>query len=173
MSEHLSDRELAAAMGGSPEADEHLRVCEACRKEAAGLRDAVRGWRESLAEEAERDEMFWTRQRLSVKHRLLAGAPARWPRWVALAGTALLLAAVLLLTPAPPATRMANAPAPVPAASDEADDLLLRGIEDDMARETPRALEPAMLISAERSSLSFTPSNSGSGKIPVDKEQDQ
>jgi hypothetical protein len=96
---------------------------------------------------AQRPEEFWTRQEVQIRARLHRRQPARGGRlWLAVAGTALLLVAVLLTEP----TRQ---PLPVTPSRAEvdADQELLMAVENALERATPEALQPVTLIVESRS----------------------
>ena len=90
---------------------------------------------------AERDEIFWARQRARIRARAAAGLPTVWRRYASTAAAALLLAASLLLW---------QTPRPKPATGDGVtDEALLEQVESDLNRDAPQALLAASLSSEQ------------------------
>jgi hypothetical protein len=151
---HLNERELAEVIAGEgcDAARRHLAECATCRAETDRFGHQIAGLRQELRAEIDRSPDFWTRQRLGILGRMTARPVSHWMRWAYVAVTALVLVAATLSVrgPHPPAQ---VAPVGTPAVmSDEFDDALLRGVESDVEREIPQALEPAVLLSKERGS---------------------
>jgi anti-sigma factor RsiW len=167
MNPHLETSELSEwALGFSTQqVSRHVQSCATCRTEANALREAIGGFRESVHAEAERDANFWSRQRAGIRERVNARRPVSLLRSVSLAATALVLGAVLLLTPSPQISPSTN--------NDAADDALLQQVDSDVRQGFPTALGPAVLISQERNSalLANTEGNSSFSNPNQNKEQ--
>ena len=114
-----------------------------CRAEAEGVRTAISDCRELVQQAAERDEIFWARQRLAIRQRLARHHFVPHVRWVATAAMVLVVSAAFLLTRPQPVQRANN---------DATDDVLLQQVQSDLGRDYPAALAPAVLIDEERNS---------------------
>jgi hypothetical protein len=130
MSAHLTPDQLLAVAEGqtrSAHVDRHLAACDACRAEAAGIREALAGLRE--AEVPEPSPLFWEQFSARVSRAVREpGAEARvtspgpgWRPWAGWAWTlggaavtaALLTVAFLPRSVTPPPAAVATAVAPV------------------------------------------------------------
>jgi hypothetical protein len=166
MTAHLNDEQLAQWMLGDhdPEAAHHLTQCDACRASIDELECSIRDYRDSIVSEAERGQIFWTKQGLAIRDRVRArrfGPPLRW----AYAATmALVLGAALLVIQTP-------RPQQPVVTSNSADDALLQQVENDVARQYPIALAPAALIAEERDGA--VSANNTTSVNAIDKEQDR
>jgi hypothetical protein len=145
MNAHLNEQQFGELIlgTGNGEPARHVETCDVCRFEAEGVRTAISACRELAQEAAERDEIFWTRQRLTIRQRLPRHHFAPYVRWVATAAMALVVSAAFLLTRPQPVQR---------ATDDAADDVLLQQVQSDIERNYPVALGPAVLIDEERNS---------------------
>ncbi len=141
---HLTDREMAAQAAGTLE-DEglvHLLSCAACSEERARLRAGLVELAAHIYAETGRPDAFFRAQRAIIARRLREARPPvrRW-RWTwasALAATALL--AVFLIPSGPPVQRPLDP---------EADQALLRAVQQSIQAEVPEALRPAALLLGE------------------------
>jgi anti-sigma factor RsiW len=143
MKSHLDDEQFLAALSGPPDhaLAAHLAACAACRSELDRLRADLGSLRQSLHAAAAQPEDFWREQRLAVSGRLREAQsllPFRLATVAALA--AMLVLAVSLSLLAPEHQRDAAL---------DADHQLLVDVQDSLLREVPRALEPALLLTAE------------------------
>jgi hypothetical protein len=129
---------------GNNEIAQHVATCDACRAEAEGVRNAIAGCREATHQAAERDEVFWARQRSAIRQRLSRHRIALYVRWAATAAMVLVVSAAFLLTRTPQPVQRVN--------NDLADDVLLQQVQSDIERNYPVALSPAVLINEERNS---------------------
>ena len=146
MNAHLNEQQFGELILGTGNAEiaGHIEACDVCRAEAEGVRTAISASRELAQEAAERDEIFWARQRLAIRQRLARHHFAPLVRWVATAATVLVVSAAFLLTRTPQPVQRAN--------NDAADDVLLQQVQSDLGRDYPAALAPAVLIDEERNS---------------------
>jgi hypothetical protein len=141
---HLTDHEMAAHAAGSLEGDGlvHLLSCAACREERARLRAGLVGLAARIHAETEQPEAFFQDQHRKIARRLWERRPRsqRWRRGrgPALAASALL--AVLLTPGGPPVQRREDS---------EADQALLRAVQQSIQAEVPEALRPAALLLGE------------------------
>jgi len=144
MSAHLNEQQFGELILGAGNAAiaEHIEACDVCRAEAEDIRIAVSGCRESVRQSAERDEIFWLRQRLAIKQRRARHHFAPYVRWVATAAMVLVVSAVFLVTRTPPPVQLAN--------TDAADEILLQEVQGDIDRDYPAALAPVVLIDEDR-----------------------
>jgi hypothetical protein len=150
MNAHVERSELSEwILGiGSDQVARHLQTCGACRAEANALQNTIGSFKECVHLEADRDALFWSRQRALIRARVTARRPAFLLRRTSVAAMVLLLGAVLLLTQAPQVSQSAN--------NDVADDALLQQVDNDVRQDFPTALGPAVLISQERNSALLT-----------------
>jgi hypothetical protein len=146
MSAHLNEQQFGDLILGTSNTAtaRHIEVCDVCRAEAETVRIAISRYRESVRQSAERDEIFWVRQRLAIKRRRARHHFAPYIRWFAMAAMVLVVSAAFLVTRTPRPARLAN--------TDEADNVLLQGVQSDVERDYPAALAPAVLIDEERNS---------------------
>ena len=146
MNGHLSGEQISACvLDMDEEAAHHLRDCSACRTQAEELRETLAGFRTAVHSAAEREEWFWTRQRAYIRERALTEGHGRRWAWTPLTTLALLLLAVIMLTRAPHTPQAIN--------TDVADNQLLNEVDNDVQREFPSALAPAILINDERNDI--------------------
>jgi len=146
MNAHLNEQQFGELILGTRDQEiaGHIEACDVCRAEAEGVRSAISDCRGLAQEAAERDEIFWARQRLAIKQRLTRHHFAPYVRWVAMAAMVLVVSAAFLLTRTPQPVQQAN--------NDAADDVLLQQVQSDIERDYPAALAPAVLIDEERNS---------------------
>jgi len=156
MTSHLTDEQLSGWLAGDGEslanAQECLRGCECCRQEAEELRTTVVQLASAIRTEAARAQPLLPMPSFARP----AFAPARW----ALAAALLLIGAALLIsTPTPHRSYVAQPelyaarPDAVRQDNDSDNDLLLQQITADVQRDIPVALEPATVIVVERNQL--------------------
>jgi anti-sigma factor RsiW len=153
MSDHLSQEQIARWMLGMREeaASRHLAACAACRAEVDGFEETISRFRASVHAAAQREEPFWSRQKVAIGERLAASRPIRFPRWVPVTVMAAIVFVALLLTRPPRAPQH-------PAKSD-GDEALLMEVQRDVGREFPVALAPAVLIAEERNEILTSQAN--------------
>ncbi len=134
---HLNDTHWSELMTGTADEStrQHLEACAACRVEFDRLQSGACQVAESMRARAERDEVFWSKQRAAIRMRARRGRNIAWLRYASTAIAALLLVAALLFTRTPKLNRAAS---PQPA-----DEVLLQQVEADIGRDAPRALSPA------------------------------
>lgn len=143
MREHLTDAEMAEALGGKPGGNvlTHLSDCPACRAERDRLQAALTALAGQARAQAERPETSWERQRRQIAGRFRHRAPAsrawRWV-WVPAAAGLALAAAFWFRGDSPP-------PPPGP----ENDHALLLAVERSLQADVPAALRPAALLAGE------------------------
>jgi len=132
--EHLDTIRLAELTSGTGEegARRHLQECRECRDELARLQGGIAQTVEQMRAQAERDEVFWARQRAAIRARS-AGSRQLWLRYASTAMATLLLVAVLLFAHTPKLAK----PLPSDAPSDE---VLLEQVQNDIQRDVPQAL---------------------------------
>jgi len=147
MSTHLNEHQFGDLILGTSNTATagHIEVCDVCRAEAETVRLAISRYRESVRQSAERDEIFWVRQRLAIKQRRARLHCAPYIRWFATAAMVLVVSTAFLVTRTPRPAQLAN--------TDEADNVLLQGVQSDVERDYPAALAPAVLIDEERNSV--------------------
>jgi hypothetical protein len=164
MNRHLSEDEFSEWILGAeePRVAEHLRSCAVCLAELGEVRQTVSCYREQIRAVAERDEIFWTKQRIKIREQLVASRRLPLLRWAFNGIAALVLLAALLLVRAPEVSQRANI--------ELNDDTLLAQVENDIQRDYPAALAPAVLIDEERS-LALSNDNTLFLNSPQDKEQ--
>ncbi len=140
---HLTDQELMEALDGrlESEAQAHLRACAACRAERYRMRVTLAALAEETRLRAERQEVFWTRQRREIALRL-AGRKILSPRWVWAWAPALLLLLGL-------GSFLFRGEAPQPARRTDADYELLLAVDRSLRAAVPAALRPAALLASE------------------------
>jgi hypothetical protein len=176
MNAHLHDRAIADLIlgTGNHEMARHLDTCAVCRDNANDLRNAIACCRESIHAEAECDEIFWTKQRLAIRQRIVAPVSMRsFPRIAIVALVmVLVLFAAFLLVRRPQSTRLAIKEVPRQMTNDAADDALLQQVQADVDRAFPIALEPAGLISQERG-LAVSAASAAEPRHSNVKEQEQ
>jgi hypothetical protein len=145
MNSHLNDEQFTEWLLGTTDSEivQHVAACDACRTEGEQLRNTIAGYRESAQRAAERDEAFWTRQRVAIRSRLPRQRFVPHFRWAAAAVMALLICAAVLLTRSPQPSQQAK--------NEISDDVLLQQVESSLDRSYPAALAPAVLIDEERS----------------------
>jgi hypothetical protein len=166
MNAHLNDEQLTAWLLGEsdPPITQHVETCVVCRAEATGLQDAISSCRESMRAAADRDELFWARQRLLTRQRLAPRHRLPFLRWAAAVAMALVVFAALFL---------ARSPQPAHPGKDEpGDEALLQQVDQDIQRDYPQALAPAVLIDRERNSA-LSANAGGSFSVSGKKEQQQ
>jgi hypothetical protein len=161
MSAHLNGQQFGDLILGTSTAmtAEHIEACGVCRVEAENVRIAISGCRESVQQSAERDEIFWMRQRLAIKQRGTQHHLAPYIRWAATTAMVLVVSAVFLVTRTPQPALLAN--------TDAADEILLQEVQGDIDRDYPDALAPAVLIDEDRNaalSASAEPSSNSQTK---------
>jgi hypothetical protein len=146
MNAHLNEQQFGEWILGTDNGEiaRHIEACDLCRTEAESVRTAVSACRELVREAAERDDIFWARQRLAIRQRLAHHHFAPYVRWVAAVAMILVVSAAFLLTRPQPVQRANN---------DAADDVLLQQVQSDLGRDYPAALAPAVLIDEERNSV--------------------
>jgi hypothetical protein len=145
MNAHLNEQQFGELIlgTGNGEVVRHIETCDVCRAEAESVSTAISECRELARESAERDEIFWDRQRLAVRQRLARHRFVPHVRWVAMAAMVLVVSAAFLLTRSQPVQRVNN---------DASDEVLLQQVQSDLGRDYPAALAPAVLIDEERNS---------------------
>lgn len=146
---HLTEEqfgELIAASAKSTATDSdpaeaHLRSCEQCAAELAGLRECLSLYREASTAYADRELRRMPQVKLPVRRPLLfpASAPAYWAAAAAIFLAALLPMQTLLRHPAQPAPAAAKI-APSAAVASESDEALL----DDVSREESASVPTPM-----------------------------
>ncbi|MGA3126248.1 MAG: hypothetical protein ABSD13_06005 [Candidatus Korobacteraceae bacterium] len=147
MSAHLNEQQFGDLILGTSNAAiaGHIEVCDVCRADAETVHIAISGCRDYVQQSAERDEIFWVNQRLAIKQRRERHHFAPYIRWFATAAMVLVVSAAFLVTRTPRPAQLAN--------TDEADNVLLQGVQSDVERDYPAALAPAVLIDEERNSV--------------------
>lgn len=140
----LNDAEMTAMLAGDEDtvAKAHLMSCGECAAELERLQEALRMVAGKAG--ADKPEIFWAAQRAKISaglERENAGA-VRW-NWALAAAAVILLAIVLNWQGVP--TRVEK----VQRLSEDKDHQLLLEVEEAVQRPVPRALEPAMLLTAE------------------------
>lgn len=145
MNAHLQDQQLADWILGTrdPEAARHVTHCDACRTSIDDLDSYISDYRDTIASETDRDQIFWSQQATAIHNRLGARRFTPVLRWACATMMMLVVSAMFLVTRMP-------LPQQQVATSDSADDVLLQQVENDVAREYPIALAPAALIAEER-----------------------
>jgi anti-sigma factor RsiW len=146
MNAHLNEQQFGELLLGSDKGEiaGHVEACDACRAEVESVRTAISGFRELAQNAAERDDIFWARQRFAIKQRMTRRHSAFHLRWVATAAMVLVVSAAFLLRQAPQPLQRVN--------NDATDDVLLQQVQSDIDRNYPAALAPAVLIDDERNS---------------------
>jgi hypothetical protein len=145
MNAHLNEQQFGELIlgTGNGEIAKHIEACDVCRAEVDSVRTAISDSRELANNTAERDDIFWDRQRIAIRQRLARPRFVPHVRWVAMAAMVLVVSAAFLLTRPQPAQR---------ANDDAADDVLLQQVQSDIERNYPAALAPAVLIDEARNS---------------------
>ena len=103
------------------------------------MRSSILAFRQSVDAAADRNELFWARQRYVIHDRISQSRRVPFLRWATAAAAALIVFAMLLLTQTPKPQRAALE-------DSAADDVLLQQVESDIERDAPLALQPANLI---------------------------
>jgi len=160
MNSHLNQEQLTEWLLGNEDEEtaRHLESCELCRADSEGVRAAIAGYRQTVHQAAEREPVFWARQR----HAILSALPQRryvhYFRWAATTVMALVVAAALVLTRSPEPPQQAK--------NEMSDDVLLQQVENSIGRSYPAALAPAVLIDEERSRV-LSASSSPATRAPA------
>lgn len=153
MKGHLSNEELASQLLGEFDGarEQHLESCSECRAEIERLGKSLRVFKTWVHEQAALREptvnVFEVTQ-FDMKSKRNGDAPlSRWMRVAALA--ALIIFALLLMRPTQvqPVQNAEIVPQP------DADDALLIEVQNDLEREVPHALAPAVMLTAERNRM--------------------
>jgi predicted anti-sigma-YlaC factor YlaD len=140
---HLTDTEMAEALGDAPQMEmlEHLAGCPTCRADRERLQTTLTGLAEQMQARAARPEAAWDRQARQIANRLRARPPRTRPwRW-AWAPAVVCLAAL--------AGIWLHAQSPRVAPGTETDDALLVAVERSIHADVPAALRPAALLVGE------------------------
>jgi hypothetical protein len=167
---HLSDEQFAEWLAGeaSPEAQEHVRGCELCSREAAGLRDQISRYALAVRRQAAGSESSRLVRKLTPARTLLF----RRLRWAGAAALALLLAAQTgwMMRPhrSVPIPTQATNPAPQPPPPTMSDDELLEAVNNDLNRDVPRALAPVSALTIARNQIAA--SNSAASNRQGERE---
>lgn len=140
---HLSDQHWREWPHSESAASQHLSHCEDCRNQWNRLHNLVNGLASSAQSVTDQPEVFWDRQRLSIR-RQIANAPQTSIRPVRLAWAALfallLIASLLLKT---------GSRVPVQQSAPDSDRELLVQVQQALDGDVPQALQPASLIADE------------------------
>jgi hypothetical protein len=144
MRAHLTDRELTELISDALEGTTvaHLRECAMCRTEYARLHAAFVDFAMDSRVHAERTELFFRRQRVRIACRVGDRRPVVWrwrSVWASALATGALVAVFLTRGGTPPRSP----------ADTEADQALLRAVQQAIYREAPVALSPAALLIAD------------------------
>jgi anti-sigma factor RsiW len=140
---HLTDTEIAEALGEAPQVEvlDHLACCPTCRADRDRLQTTLTGLTAQMRARAARPEAAWDRQARQIAGRLHERPPRAQPwRWAwapAVVGLAA-LAGIWLHGQSPRVTP-----------STETDDALLVAVERSIHAEVPAALRPAALLVGE------------------------
>jgi hypothetical protein len=146
MNGHLSDEQWAAAVlnDNDEAAAKHLAECTICQKEVNSFAAAASAAQAQARNMGEQPEIFWRRQRESIRARLTARDFSHpWRRWIWVTATVMLilLASTLLSR---------NSAPPIPTASQtDPDDALLLSVQQSIQNDLPQALRPAALLTQE------------------------
>ena len=167
MNAHLQDQQLADWILGTrdPEAAHHVAHCEACRTSIDDLDSYISDYRDTIASETDREQIFWTQQAMAIHDRLRARRFTPVLRWAYAAIIVLVLCAAFLVTRVP-------RPRQQVVTGNSSDDVLLQQVENDVAREYPIALAPAALIAEERDGA-LAAGGTSSVNNATHKEQDR
>jgi len=161
--QHCSEDVITAYLAGIAEREDanHVAACLDCyaRVERARIEmEQLHAVAEALTS---RPEHFWNRQRVAIMDRIPEVKPRLGYRWLWASSAALAvraLAVFLFLWP------RQDHRAPTQAAQD-ADDILLTRIENDVQRPVPRALEPATLLVRARNDMAQSSKQHTSGGV--------
>jgi hypothetical protein len=130
MNSHLSSEEMYRWLSGdrADEVEGHFRECHACQAELHQLKNALTGFRNSLAE-CPAPPVSWRPVRQNL------------PRWI-------LATAALLLLAGAPLYWSARQQRAIQTAEDQAkaDELLLERIDASLSRSVPASMEPLMQL---------------------------
>lgn len=140
---HLDATGWAELVSGSAGAGttRHVAECAQCRNEVERWQNGTEQAVGRMRVQAERDEIFWARQRATIRARAAGSLPTMWMRYASTALAALLLVAILLFS---------QTPKPKPATGDSvSDEALLEQVESDLNRDAPQALLAAALTSEQ------------------------
>jgi hypothetical protein len=145
MNSHLNEEQFTEWLLGTDDREiaQHLAACDACRSEGEQLSNAIAGCRQSAHQAAERDDVFWARQRFAIRSRLLRYRFVPYIRWAAVVVMLLVVFAAFMLTRSPQPAQQAK--------NELSDDAVLQQVENSLDRSYPTALAPAVLIDQERS----------------------
>ncbi len=143
MTEHLTDEQMAewlAGGSGDAAAQQHLAECRECSDEMSLMRSGVAGFAALVHEEAQRRPL----RQVAVP---AARTARHTPALVWAAALALLVVATWMFRWTP------TAPQPSAIAQASGEDTLLLEIQEDLNREVPDALAPALVLTAERNRI--------------------
>lgn len=141
MMEHLTDEQMAEWLTGALSdsgAGQHLTDCRQCSHDVECMAGAITGFAAIMRDEAAQRQL----QPLATLAPAMHGSRLVWA-----AALAMLAIAALMLRWTPPPERQQSA------ASHPSDDMLLLEIQQDLNREVPKALAPALVLTAERNRI--------------------
>ena len=140
---HLRDEDIAALLieGKHPAVD--ALSCEECSSDVDKTRSQLEGARDDMALAAERDEIFWARQRTAIRQRIKPAQAGLGLQWAASLAALVAVAALLVGSGAksPQETTPSNQSDP--------DYMLLAQIQQTLARPVPSAVEPMRLLASD------------------------
>jgi len=138
---HLREEDFAEFLVDDKDPKLDSTFCEQCIADLERTRTQIAGARDDIATAAERDEIFWARQRTAIRERIKpTGFRLQWA--ASLAGLIIIAALLVGFTDnVPQQTIPGNQPDP--------DYVLLAQIQQTLARPLPNAVEPVRVLTSD------------------------
>src|SRR5262245_60294722 len=140
MSQHLSEREFAAAIVTelTPQERQHVSDCSRCAAELEAFRGTLKSFRGSFRELVDTE--------LARGTRLSPGSPKHAPRHIGLWGLAAALIAMVIAIPAFHDSVVQTRSSAGERAADTNPDALMRSIQAHLSRSVPGPMEPILIF---------------------------
>jgi len=140
---HLTDEDIAALLVERKHPTVDALSCEECSSDVDKTRSQLEGARDDIALAAERDEIFWARQRTAIRQRIEPARAGIRLQWAASLAALVAVAALLVGSGA-------KSPQQVTAGNQaDPDYMLLAQIQQTLARPVPSAVEPMRLLASD------------------------
>ncbi|HTD24696.1 MAG TPA: hypothetical protein VK738_18715 [Terriglobales bacterium] len=170
--QHCNEDAITAYLLGMADREDanHVDACLDCYARVERARIEMEQLRAATQNLASRPEQFWDRQRRAIMERVTPVQRTPFRRWLWVPGVVLgmlvlvfLLHLLPILHPRPePGDIVKTQPQQL---QQDADDLLLVEIQNDLQRPVPRALEPATLLVQARNNIAQSNKRHTSGGV--------
>jgi hypothetical protein len=140
---HLGEEEIAELLVERKQPPADTLTCEECVADWNQTQRRLEDVRDDIAAAAERDEIFWARQRAAIRQRLRPTGIGIRLQWAASLAT-LVAVGALLVGSGPKSPQHANQSNP-----SDPDYVLLAQIQQTLARPVPSAVEPMRLLASD------------------------